>query len=443
MEASKKRSLELKRALTDWVYEAEDELAVALETYVAEAGRRDRYDIKLQNLVVDTFLCKGEVNGKTPIELFIEDHRDLTASDRTILGKWQRSFTGLFEVKKVLAESFKLMNWLSAKHYTVLPNDQIPEEELKRFQTGEIILARIMPLTEQEWMFSGTCILKGKLGKPKLAVAIGEFKDNYPEQLYGDAPQLLEQAWNSVEKYHQEFVDFLGSDEVTLSGYELNKKIAQLQQQMSEKHLAEAGIDSSKSLQEIAQEAGVDEQELKNAALEEADPSEATAVAKAVENALTSPMVTPKADLPPEIKNAEQVTAFSDPRWGQMFIPSYSRFTAILETDEPQNQPDVEVWVRKYLEDDQINFYIWQKLKAQYPTKLEKVLQTGLNRPEFQLERDLAPTLREYGKNTEPQLPEIASVPLHLNNLFEEAVAQVSKSKSKSKKKAKKTKGFQ
>jgi hypothetical protein len=50
--------------------------------------------------------------------------------------------------------------------------------------------------------------------------------------------------------------------------------------------------------------------------------------------------------------------------------------------------------------------------------------------------------LKQYNKSLEPQLPEIASVPQHLHQLFEEAVAQV-QSKSKSSKKKKKGKGFQ
>ena len=435
MNATLERANELRQALIDWVYDAQGEVAVALETYAAENGG-DRYDIKLQNLMVNTFLSEGRVGDKSPIELFIEQS-ELSQSDRTLLAQWQRSFTGLFEIMAVLPQGFDVMNWLTAKHYTVFPI-AIAEDELKRLQPGEIILARIMPLNQEEWMLPSPCILKGKLGKPKLAVAIGEFKQNYPDQLYSDAPQLLEQAWDSVVQYHQEFTDFFGSDRITLSGYELNKKISQLQQQMSQKRLAAVGIDSSKSLKQLAQESGVDEAELTTAIVEESGAD--STVAATVEKALNSPMVTPKVDLPPEIKNAPQVTAFSDPRWGQMFIPSYTQFEEMLTAAEPL--PNTESLVQKYLKDEKINFYIWQCLQEQYPDQLEKTLQAVCG-AEFDLERDLEPTLLEYHKKAQPELPEIASVPLHLNNLFEEAVAQVHKSKSKAKKTSKKAKGFQ
>jgi len=48
------------------------------------------------------------------------------------------------------------------------------------------------------------------------------------------------------------------------------------------------------------------------------------------------------------------------------------------------------------------------------------VLQTALERPNFQLDSDLDALLQEFNKPTEPELPEIASVPLHLDNLFKQ-----------------------
>lgn len=51
--------------------------------------------------------------------------------------------------------------------------------------------------------------------------------------------------------------------------------------------------------------------------------------------------------------------------------------------------------------------------------------------------------MKEFKKPTEPELPESASVPLHLHNLFQEAVLEVNKDKSKNKASKKpSTKGF-
>ena len=435
------RAHELKLALIDFVLDAEGELATALETYAAEQSRRGSGDSKQQDFIIDSFVIEGKVGDKTPLDLFLESHPDLPDTERNLIRSWHRSFIGLFAVVEILPDGFKLVNWLTDKHYIVKPTDTLTIQEMSRFKVGEIFLTRIAPLTDNEWMFFGSHTLMGKLGKPKLAVAIGNLKDNYKNNLYGDAPDLLEEAWLSVEKYHQEYVDFFGSDEITLPGYQLNKKIVEFQELMTEKRLAEAGIDTSKSLAEAAEAAGIDEEEIKAAAEELGADSQV--VSQVFNNKSgNNKMVMPKVDLPAELRKAEQVTALSHPRWGQMFLPTYGKLKAILEADV-QNIEGSEKLIRYFLEDKSINAFVWYRLAEQYPTQLEKVLQTYLQRPDFRLESDLKPLLQQFNKPIEPELPEIASVPLHLHNLFQEALADVNKSKSKDKAKKPTTKGFQ
>ncbi len=444
MDAILERSRELKQALIEFVLDAEGDLATSLESYVAAKSRPqgNRHDATYeQNLLIDSFVSEGKVGDKTPLDLFLENNPDLSEGDRTLVSSWQRSFIGLFAISQILPDGFELLNWLTAKHYTVKPNDPLILEEMARLKEGDILQTRIAPVTDAYWMLSGPYMSMGRLGKPKLAVAIGNFKEHHKDALYSDAPDLLEQAWESVAEYHHQFLDFFGSDEVTLPGYQLNKKIAELQELLTKRQLAAAGIDDSKSLSEIAEEAGVTEEELK-AAAEEAG-ADSTAVSQLFDSSQgKTKMVTPKVELPADLKKAEQVTVFTHPRWGQMFLPTYTQFKTILESEDWQNNKDTNKVVRKYLEDPTINVFIWHKLAKAYPTQLEKVLQTFLERPEFKLERDLDALLQEHKKPLEPELPEIASVPLHLHNLFQEALTEVNKSKSKGKKKEQTARGF-
>ncbi|MFM9267182.1 hypothetical protein [Tychonema sp. BBK16] len=431
---------DLKQNLINFVLESEGELAVALEAYVADRSSRERYDIAHQNQIVDSFTVEGKVGTKTPIALFVESQSDLTDRDRNLLESWQhRSFTGLFEISQISPDSWDLMNWLTAKHYTVKPNSPNLLQEMSRFKLGEILLTRIAPLTDSCWILSGPPIPMGKLGKPKLAVAIGNFKQNYKKSLYSDAPELLEQAWHSVEQYHVDFTEFFGSDELTLSGYHLNKQLAEFQEFITKKRLADLGFDETKSLAEIVEDAGVDREEVKAAAIA-ASGADAKIVEVAIDS--NSKMVTPKVELPDRFKKASEVTALSHPRWGQTFLSTYTQFTAMLAAADFVSIPGGEQLVRNYLEDAAINAWIWQRLAKVDPAKLEKVLQTVLRRTDFQLDRDLSPLLQEFKKPLEPELPEIASVPQHLHNLFQEALGEVNKSKSKPQERNKTSKGF-
>jgi hypothetical protein len=443
------RAWELKQALTEFVLDAEGDLAQALETYVAT-------QLKLRSLpqqwVVDMFIIEGRVGDTTPIDLFLAEQPDLDDGDRALVKRWTRTFTGLFAIKQVLPDGFELMNWLSAKHYVVKPSSaQATSEMTARFKPGEIITSRIAPVTETTWMFSTTAYtFLGKLGKPKLAVAIGNFKDNHKASLYADAPELLEEAWLSVERYHQAFLEFFGNDEVTLPGYQLNQKIADFRDFLTKRQLAEMGLDESKSLEDLAAEAGLDEEELAAAAeemgLDAAEVSQVLGSNTDEDSANGSKKGTPKMALPqvqlPDVfKKAEQVTALTHPRWGQLFLPTYSKFKALLEADDWQSVSGAETLVRQYLDNPEMNWFVWHRLAEQYPNSLETVLRGVLERPDFQLKTDLDPLLQESGKPLAPELPEIASVPMHLHNLFEDAVQEVHKS-SKTKGKEKKKTGF-
>jgi len=445
VDAILKRAGELKQCLVDFVLEAEGDLATSLERYSAEQlARSPQQGVHQQDLVVDRFLTEGRVGAKTPIDLFLEQHPDLAVGDRELLQGWHRAFIGLFAVTQVLTDGFEVMNWLTAKVYTAkFVTSDIPKE-LDRAKLGEILLTRIAPVDETCWMFSGPCTAMGNLGKPKLAVAIGNFKQNYRAALYSDAPELLAEAWQSVEHYHQDFLAFFGSDEVTLSGYQLGKKIAEFQAVLTQKQLAEAGIDESKSLAEIVSEAGVDEAEIAAVAKTMGTDAKAVeALLKSKESA--AKMMSPTVELPPELKKAEHVTVLAHPRWGQMFLPTYTQFKELLTAADWQSVKGAEKLVRKYLEDPSINAFIWHRLATEYPAQLEAMLQAYLQRPTFKTERDLDGLLQEHKKPLEPELPDIASVPLHLHNLFQTALSDVSKSKAKDKDKvpAKASKGFQ
>ncbi|MEH2243075.1 hypothetical protein [Nostoc sp.] len=441
MDVILERSHELKQALVDFVFDAEGELAKALETYAAAQSRRGSGDSTQQDLIIDSFLTAGKVGEKSPLELFIESRPDLDQSDRNLINSWHYSFIGLFAITNILPDGFELTNWLTDKGYIVKPNNVQTLQAISRLKVGEILLTRISPVTDNYWMFSGPYTIMGKLGKPKLAVAIGNFKENYKSNLYSDAPDLLEEAWQSVAQYHQQFVDFFGTDEITLPGYQLNKKIAEFQELITEKSLAAAGIDTSKSLAEVAEAAGIGDEEIKAAAEEFGADSNAVSQMFNSKSG-NSKMVMPKVDLPAELKKAEQVTALSHPRWGQMFLPTYSKVQAILAAEDWQSIEGAEKLIRYYIEDKSINAFIWHRLAQQYPTQLENVLQKYLQRP-FRLESDLDALLQQFNKPIEPELPEIASVPIHLHNLFQEALGEVNKSKPKGKGQKKPAKGFQ
>lgn len=445
MESNLERAAELKQALLDFVLDADGDLATALESFSADhLSSAQQQGMNSRDLVIHRFLTEGVVGSSTPIDLFLEDQVGLSDSDRALLLSWKSSFVGLFAITQILEDGVKVMNWMTAKLYTVKPSDPDELTKLSRFKVGDMLLAQIAPFQPEIYLFFSPYIALGRLGKPKLAVAIGNFKKAHKEHLYGDAPELLEEAWKSVEKYHDEFVDFFGAAEVTLSGYHLSKKFKEFQEIALQKRLESLTVDSNASLEELADEAGFSKEEIADAA--NAAGIDAGLVTQALEHPESAKMATPQVELPAHLKNAEQVTVMTHPRWGQLFLANYAQFKtqlAQLEVDAAAADTAIAAkLLRRYLDDPEMNTYVWHQLAQDHPAALERLIQEVCDRPAFVLSTDLDSLLAEHQKPLEPELPEIASVPLHLHNLFQEAVLEVHKDKPKAKSSAKPSFGF-
>ncbi|MBW4465395.1 MAG: hypothetical protein KME07_08140 [Pegethrix bostrychoides GSE-TBD4-15B] len=433
------RAKALKQALNDFVLDAEDDLATALESFsAAQLSQAKQTDLNRRDLVVDRFITEGRVNDQTPIERFIAAESDLSAAEQSLLQGWHKSFIGLFAVTQLFDDGLELMNWTTAKHYRLLLNESEQQVAIK-LKAGDILLAqigRLHPASDPNpsWMLLSKWISLGRLGKPKLAVAIGNFKQTYRDHLYSDAPELLVEAWQSVETYHQEFANFFGGSEVTLPGYQLAKKLSEFQTLTAEKQLAKSGLDGSKSLQDVAEETGVSEAELQAELAEAAAAlgADAKRMAQVMQSKQPAAMVSPKVELPPHLKKAEQVTILTHPRWGQVFLTDYAQLQATIAADS-----DIQPYVQKYLQDPEIPTFVLQALVQQHPQQMETALQAVSQRSDFQMDSDLEDLLRAQGKSLTPELPEIASVPLHLHHLFQAAVVEVSKDRPKKQAKSK------
>jgi hypothetical protein len=417
----------------------EGKIATALESFTArQLVRNPQLDAGQRKLIGHRFAIEGEIDGQPFLNVFLDTHPDLTPADRQLIESWRRSFVGLMAIVEIYPNGLEVMNWLTAKHYRIQYADLPAQAATARLKVGDVIIAQLSPIEGIDWAILAPWISLGRLGRPKLAVAVGTFRQNYPHYLYSDAPELLAAAWESVAVYHDRFVEFFGTDELTMSGKELQTRIGEFQTWMTERQLDAAGVDRSKSLDEIATDAGVTTEEL--TAL-----TETLGVTKSVSSqGQTSPdreMVAPKVELPKQLQQAATVTALSHEYWGQMFLADYPRLETILAPVDAEYSTTELNFIHKCLTDPQNNAYVWRRLGTRYPQQLQTALGRTIDRSDFNLATDLDPLLTKFNKFLEPDLPDLASVPIHLHELFQAAVLEVSKDKAKSKSSPKKT-GF-
>jgi hypothetical protein len=408
-----------------------DSMKTSLDSFSArQLTRSPQLDSGQRKLFIDRFAIEGEVEGKTPLEIFLATQPDLTLADRQLISSWRRSFVALVEIVQIFPNGLEVMNWLTAKHYRIQFTDESAQAAMGRLKVGEIIIAQLSPIRDIDWAILAPWVALGRLGRPKLAVAVGAFRQNYPHYLYSDAPASLAAAWESVAVYHDRFVEFFGSDEVTLAGAQLQKRIGEFQTWLVAKQLDSAGVDRSKSLTELATEAGMVEEDL--SALDATQESTEQNAPKGQKQPLEQ-MVTPPVELPAHLKTATAVTALSHPYWGQMFLADYPQLVTLLTPVATEYTPGDLNFIRKCIADPVTNAFVWRRLATQFPQQLQTAIGLIFELPRFNLSTDLDSILIKFNKYLEPDLPDLASVPIHLHELFQAAVRDVSKDKVKSK----------
>lgn len=426
-------------SIIEFIETADGNVATALESFTArQLIRTPQLDPGQRKLLIHRFAIEGEVDGHSLLDLFLASGRDLTPADRQLVESWRRSFVGLMAIVQVFPNGLEVMNWLTAKHYRIQFADAAAQTAMTRLKVGDVIIAQLSPIVDIDWAILAPWIALGRLGRPKLAVAIGTFRQNYPHYLYSDAPETLAAAWESVATYHDRFVEFFGTDELTMSGAELQPRIGEFQTWMVERQLETAGIDRSKSLSELADDAGVSPDEL-DALTTTLGLNDNTASER--QTAAMEKLVPSKVELPAHLRQAAVVTALSHEYWGQMFLVDYPRLQTLFASTPPPYSPADLNFVNKCLADPQMNSFVWRRLAQQFPQQLQAALSQILDRADFNLSTDLDAVLTKFNKFLEPDLPDLASVPVHLHDLFQSAVLEVSKDKAKSKSQPKKT-GF-
>jgi hypothetical protein len=431
------RAGELHRGLIEFVKVADGAIGTArAEFESAQLKRSPQLDSAQRQLVNYRFVVEGRLADRSILDAFCASRQDLSDGDRALVSSWQGGFMALLGIIAVYPNGLEVMNWITAKHYRIQFADLESLKAVERLKVGEVILAQIIPIRGIDWLISSPWITLGKLGYPKLAVAIGTFRHNYPHYLYPDAPELLAAAWDSVTAYHDRFVDFFGSDEFTLTGVEMERKMAEFQQHSIDLQLAAAGVDKDKSLAELAADAGGNLEETIELAATLGVPG---GEASEFSHSAIGKMVAPSLEFPPHLKQVRQLTALSDPHWGQILSADYAEICGWLadfgtQIDDRSPLPtQIDRW-QKFLAQPQSNAFIWRKLAAKYPHQFTAATRQLPDCDNFNLSTDLDNLLIKFNKYREPELPDIASVPLHLHRLFESALKQVSKDKAKVKK---------
>lgn len=308
----------------------------------------------------DAFVFRPtRIDGRTPIELFIERQPAMPEAQRRRLERWNNeAFTDVFHVRRLEPPFVAAADVRFGREYRLLATRPV----MKVLRRGDLFMSRVVPW-DDHWALSGVLEVVGHVDEPGL-----------PEVrrllLQGPSPRrpdpndpAVQSAKALLEEQYRAWVELFGADELTFaSGRELGAAVDRFYHHWNE---------------------------------EQRDPQTGRTRAEQYELDHNRPAPEPSGVLPEDLLEARDVGVTVDAVTGMGFLTNFGLFRSALESGGPPTAPQVAI-VLEYLRDPSVEPVAFLKARQRHPQRLAELLRLALRDEQFDLQRDFDRLLRKY-----------------------------------------------
>ena len=342
----------------------------ALDRYLPDGLAAD--DAELMN-AIDRFILEYQLpDGKTVVEMFVEEHIDLTDEERTLLLGWRDVVEGIFEVERREGQALILTNLVDDLTYRTRSN--VGRAGLPKVRTGSFLLTRLVPIGD-EWLFSGIASTYPSSLRNEMYRAAVELTLMRPAFAFRN-PEKLEQARELQRKERLGFVEFFGADVVVAPGNEIEERMRAYMHFRTHEMRDEAGKSAADRSRELYGE----------------EPPDINF------------------ELPDDMVEAETVAIIYDDDEGMLFLRDFGLLEeAFADPQLATSRRHRETLLRQLKEPD-LTPLPFRRLGARDSARASRLFALLLKRPDFSWERDSEPLFRQYKPDyfAHPPLPTTA-----------------------------------
>jgi hypothetical protein len=155
----------------------------------------------------------------TVIDRFVSGTSDLSEKEKAIILGWKDPVGGIFQVKRVLPDGFIAENLINEVDYTI-KSTTIPHQFERLAKPGAFFRAKIIPVSGNEYIFSGTQEFLDISEKEVLKV-VASIQMKHPELAFRDNEERIRKGFELQKKDRELFIEYFGSDEVLTEGRKL------------------------------------------------------------------------------------------------------------------------------------------------------------------------------------------------------------------------------
>ncbi|MEW6375156.1 MAG: SEC-C metal-binding domain-containing protein [Thermodesulfobacteriota bacterium] len=283
----------------------------------------------------------------TVIDRFVSEISDLSEKEKAIVLGWKDPVAGIFQVKRTLPDGFVAKNLINEVDYTIKPTT-IPQEFGRLAWPGAIFRAKIIPVGNHEYIFSGIQEFLD-VSEKEILESVADLQMKHPEFAFRDNEERIRKGFELQKEDRELFIGYFRSDEVLTEGRNLPA-------------LATEFMDYRLSKSEKLPEG----------------------------------YKPPETNFPKGLLNSKDVGIVFDELSGQHYLINYGIILNVFQSpDEVKIQRHRED-ILTYLEDQTIPPNILKRLFFRFPQNAEFIIRKILNRPEFSLERDFDSLMDEF-----------------------------------------------
>ena len=311
---------------------------------------------------IDEFLyAPTRVDGKTPVELLIEQQPDMPEAQRRRLERWNdEAFNGLFQLLGADGMFLTLRDVRDGREYRAwasLPDD------FYAMPLHTLVFTRLAPW-DDHWVVSGAQQTFGEVGEEKLASIRRQLPVVLRRAPSTPAEEARERKARAIQlEQYQEWLKLFGSDEVLFDdGRKLRDAVNRFYHHWT---------------------------------YDVVNPENGLTTAQTYEREYGKPPPPVQVPIPRDLIDSDDVAVLMDPLTGMGFIEQYGTFRAAFISDAPPTPAQVRI-VWSFLRDDTIEPSIFLRMRDRFPKRTEEVMRLVLRDRLFQLDRDLEPILRKF-----------------------------------------------
>ncbi len=182
------------------------------DEYLATFSAQNADKNRIQALIIPyIFERRLTEQRKTILQLFEEKNTDLTDDEKKILESLSKSFSSVFEVRRILSNGFELYNLINEKMYKVL--SLVKMNNFRGITPGQFALARIFPIKDEYYLLEVSNVLSSINKEEVYKYAIAKIIEK-PEDAYEQNQKKKEQIEQLVQNFGKKFLECFASDEV-------------------------------------------------------------------------------------------------------------------------------------------------------------------------------------------------------------------------------------